>query len=375
MNIILLDALIGNDYSVCLANALKDEGIDLTFVVPSNREFKSRYDFKVKKWMPSKDQSQSIISKLFAYPVFLMKATGLILGNRNTVVHFQFFRFKTDIFFLIFLSLMGVKTVYTAHNVFPHEKKKTDKILNYLLYKSARRIIIHSETIKKKLLDNFRLNPRKISVVPHGNFDIYIPENLPSQNESRKIFNLTPDNKVLLFFGYIKEYKGLDLLLKAFRILTERGNDIHLIVAGFPETKKLWEGYAEIIDSIRNKQKIILNLNFIPSNEIALYFSAADFVVLPYKRIDHSGIIHLAYSFSKPVIATSVGDFCENIEEGKSGYLVDSQDEQALASKIEIAFQNRKRIPEMNDYIKLLNRTKYSWKEAARKTVKVYESI
>ncbi len=375
MKIILLDALIGNDYSICLANALKNQSVELTFIVPSNREFKSTYDFKVKKWMPSKDQSQSIISKIFAYPVFLLKTTGLILSNKNTVVHYQFFRFKSDILFILFLSLIGVKTVYTAHNIFPHEKKKSDRIWNYILYKSARRIIIHSETLKKKLLDNFHLNPRKITVVPHGNFDIYIPENLPSQNEARKFFNLAPDNKVLLFFGYIKEYKGLDLLLKAFRILSERDNDINLIVAGFPATEKLWEGYAKIIDTIKEKEKIILNLNFIPSEKIALYFSASDFVVLPYKRIDHSGIIHLAYSFSKPVIATMVGDFSENIEEGKSGYLVDSQDEQVLASKIETAFMNKNKISEMNEYITLLNRTKYSWKEAAKKTVKVYESI
>ncbi len=375
MKLVLIDALIGNDYSVCLAEALNAEGIELFFICPSNRKFKSSYNFTIYKWMPSKDPGETTLSKLISYPVFLFKTVRLIRKFKNTIVHFQFFRFKTDIFFLAFLSLIGAKTVYTAHNIFPHERKKSDLWLNYILYKSAGRIIVHSETIKKKLLSNFNIKPEKTTVVPHGNFDIYLPQQLPTQCEARQIFNLTAGDKVLLFFGYIKEYKGLDLLLKSFKMLNAENSDIKLIIAGYPATRKLWESYNEIIDSIKNKSNIILKLNFIPAEEIASYFLAADFVVLPYKRIDHSGIVHLAYSFNTPVIATNVGDFSEIIENEKSGYIVKPDDIQDLAVKIETAFAQKYKTIDMTNYIKQLNRTRYSWEEAAKKSIRVYESF
>lgn len=375
MNIILIDSLIGNDYTICLADALNNEGVKVTLITPSNREIKSSADFNVKKWIPSKDPAESSISKLAAYPVFLLKTLILVYRQKQPVIHFQFFRFKTDIFFLVLLSLLGRKTVYTAHNIFPHERKNSDLWLNYILYKFAWRIILHSETVQRKLLDNFNINPAKTAIVPHGNFDIYKPSELPTQNEAREYFNLNSGDKVLLFFGYIKEYKGLDLLLKAFKLLSEEGQAIKLLIAGYPATKKLWESYSQIIEEIRDKSNIILRLEFIPSSDVALYFSAADYVVLPYKRIDHSGIIHLAYSFNKPVIATMVGDFQESIDEGKSGFLVNSQDEKDLAITIKKALENYDNISDMGEYISFLNRTRYSWEEAAKKTIKVYEGI
>ena len=375
MNLILIDALIGNDYSVCLATALYEQGINLTFIIPSNRNFKVHYGFHIKKWIPSKNKGDNNIFKAFIYIIYLLKTTLLILSKKNTIVHFQFFRFKTDILFILFLRLLNVRVIYTAHNILPHERKKIDYLLYLILYKFVNNIIVHSDLTKTKLLNGFNITQKKVVVIPHGNFDIYIPKNILTVAEARKYFNLNTADKVLLFFGYIKEYKGLDLLLDAYKILLEKHKDIILMIAGFPATKQLLKKYKSKIDSMCVKNKIILEFSFIPSEEVGKYFISADYIVLPYKRIDHSGIVHLAYSFNKPIIATKVGDFEESIEDGRSGFLVNSQKPEDFASKIIYAFEDKNKIANMSRYISSLNETKYSWNEIAKKTINVYEKF
>ncbi len=375
MNSILIDALIGNDYTICLADALFTQGIKVTLIVPSNRVFKINHHFESKRWMPSKDRSDSHLSKIINYLCFIVKTTLFIFKyKKGIIVHFQFFRFKIDIFFLLFLRLCNIKIVYTAHNVLPHEQKKIDQILFRILYKGVCKIITHSAITKKSLISRFNISQDKVSIIPHGNFDIYLPQKLISMEEARKALNINVKANVLLFFGYIREYKGLDLLLDAFNLLLKKNEDITLVIAGFPATKQLSERYTYRLNNFP-KHSIIANLNFIPSEDVAKYFLAADYVILPYKKIDHSGIVHLAYTFGKPIIATQVGDFEETIEEGRTGFLVNSQNAEELANTIIHAFKNKCDISRMHEYILTLNKTKYSWEEIAKQTLAVYKSL
>ncbi|MCZ6702330.1 MAG: glycosyltransferase family 4 protein [Ignavibacteria bacterium] len=375
MKVILVDSLIGNDYTLCLASSLQNEGLDIIFIVPANRKFNNENNFIIKRWSPSKDRKDSKLLKLFKYFEYLFKLFVFIINNRDTVIHFQFFRFKFDILFFIFLRFFNVKLVHTAHDVLPHETKKIDYLLNYFLYKASRKIIVHSSYIKNKLISIFNINQGKIEIVPHGNFDIYKSSSPISIEEAKKELNLSPADKVILFFGFIREYKGLDILLDSYSLVHQKNPEIKFIIAGAIASKSLTQLYEKKISTFQKDGSLITIFNYIPSDKVATYFTAADFVVLPYKDIDHSGIVHLAYSFEIPIIATNVGDFSETIEEGKSGYLVEKNDPNALADTIIEAFNNDELKLNMKNYINELNKNKYSWDNIARKTIEVYKEV
>lgn len=375
MKVILVDSLIGNDYTLCLASSLQNEGLDIIFIVPANRKFNKENNFIIKRWSPSKDKKDSNLLKLFKYFEYLFKLFFYILKNKDAAVHFQFFRFKFDILFFVLLRLFNVKLVHTAHDVLPHEEKKIDYLLNYFLYRASRKIIVHSSYIKNKLISIFNVNQEKVEIVPHGNFDIYQSTSPLSNEEAKKEFNLLPADNVILFFGFIREYKGLDILLDSYSIVHKKNPDIKFIIAGAIASKSLAQLYKNKISTFQRDGSLITNFNYIPSDKVATYFTAADFVVLPYKDIDHSGIVHLAYSFEIPIIATNVGDFAETIEEGKSGYLVKKNDPDALANAIIYASNNIELKLNMKNYIKELNKNKYSWDEIARKTIEIYKKV
>ena len=168
MKIIMMDPLIGNEYVALLSSGLSKAGVDLTLIVPENRELTIPHSFVVKKWSPPKGGSSSKVIKLFKYIEYLFRVFILIMSDKPQVVHYHFFRRKSEILFYLLLNVLGVKLVYTAHNILPHELKKIDYILTYLVIKSSRRIIVHSNYIKDKISSIFNIDPDKIRVIPHG---------------------------------------------------------------------------------------------------------------------------------------------------------------------------------------------------------------
>lgn len=373
--IVMIDSLIGNDYTLCLSLGLKRSGIKLELIVPENREFDLTVPFEVKKWAPAKNDSYGKTIKTVKYLRYLIRVFFYSVINKNNIIHFQFFRRRSDTVLFYIMSLFGVKLIYTAHNVLPHEKTRRDKYLQYLVYRGADAIIVHSSFIKEKLLKSFDVDRNKIYVIPHGNFDIYIPEKRISKKEARRRLGISSEDKVLLFFGFIREYKGLDLLIESFRILKDCDSSLKLLIAGNPVDETLKVKYLKQIERIAAGERIITHFGFVPSDKIQEYFESSDVVVLPYRNIDHSGIVHLAYSFCRPVIASAVGDFPETIENGKSGYVVAGNNPDNLSEVILQATKDIGKLKEMGEYAKKLNDTKYSWDDIGEKTKEVYKRI
>ncbi len=373
MKIIMVDASIGNDYSVCLCNGLYEKGMEVLLIVPSNKETGLTHKFRMLKWAPSKDKKESKIKKIISYLNYFRRMYKLIGSSNNCVVHYQFFRRRDEILFYLFLKVTGKKLFHTAHNVLPHSAKVYDFLLQKLVYKCSTGIIAHSNFIRNKIITDFNIVPEKIRVIPHGNFDFYLPMGNLSKAAARKRFSLNIRDKVLLFFGGIRDYKGLDTLLNAFNIIKNEDN-YKLIIAGAPQNKETEVKYESMIREITTNGKIHYNFSFISNEDVAAYFISSDVLVLPYKNIYHSGLIHLAYSFSKPVIASRVGDFEEVIEEDKSGILLDQNTPEDLASKIRVFFSDDQRAKKEEDISKL-NRSKYSWDNIANQTINFYEYL
>lgn len=378
MNVTILDAAVGNDYTVNLCAGLSAVGLKVSLITPENRVIDRPTDYAVLRWMPSKAARSSKAAKALQYVRYLLRVLVYAVKGipENQVLHFQFFR-RERIESALFpvLRLLGTNLVFTAHNVAPHEHVKWDYLLRLLVYRSAKAIIVHSEYIKKKLAHSFRVPEEKIKVVPHGDFDNFVPAEPVSKVEARARLGLPQGKDIALFFGYIREYKGLDLLLDAFELCRGHGDRLVLVIAGAPSTPELEERYQRRIAETLTEGAIVFRPNFIPSSEVAAYFLASDVVMLPYKEIDHSGVSHLAYSLGKPIIATKVGDFPEVIEEGLSGFLLEENSAQCLAETMLRAFSDRGRLEEMGSYARHLSETKYSILDAARQTMGVYEEV
>lgn len=369
----------GNEYALYICKELKKAGVNISLIVPEDNIDKEIFDFPFLPLCPTKAKNISKLNKMLRYYKYLLNIYKLIRKEEYDVVHFQFFRRRRieSLYFLI-LKLMGIKLAYTVHDISPLDESKLDHLFNLLVYKAADILIVHSNLNKKTLSEQTKLKEEKIMVMPHGDFDSYVPDRVISKSEARQIFELSQENNVILFFGAIKEYKGLDILSNSISLASKKINNLAFIIAGEAgdaETKKIVLKCRDILSRLPKNVKVIFHDEFIPINEVAKYFIASDIVVLPYRRVTHSGIPHLAFSFGRPIIASNVGDFQEIIEEGKNGFVLSSNTHENLSEKIIQAFSDKPRLEEMGKYARDFCATKYTWKNSAESLIPVYEKM
>lgn len=376
IKVLMLDSNVGNDYIIHLCNALKKNGIDISFVVPEDIIDNGTAHFLLLPIMPLKAKSMSKYEKFFKYYNYLLIVYKLIRKEKYDVVHFQFFRrIRVESIYFAILKLLGVRLAHTVHDVTPLNENKLDHLFNLLVYKTADVLFVHSNSNKRTLTQQIKLNEQKIKVVPHGDFDFLIPDKIPTKSQAREFFGLSQGDNVILFFGAIKEYKGLDILLNSLFIVAAKINNLAVIIAGRPDPVKLGLEYENIISKLPSKVKIIYHTQYIPDAEVVKYFIASDVAVLPYRRISHSGILNLSYSFGRPVIATNVGDFNEFVEEGKSGFVISSNSQENLSEKIIQAFSDKLELEEMGKYARHLSETKYTLKNHAELLKTIYKKM
>ena len=208
----------------------------------------------------------------------------------------------------------------------------------------------------------------KISNIHVGEYSL-LSKNI-SIEEARNILGIAENKKVILFFGYIRRYKGLDILLESVKILKEKHPEIFLIVAG--KDIEGFNKYQKIIDKFDIEDNILKRIEYIPVDETSIYFSAANVVVLPYRNIYQSGVVYLAYAHSKPVIVTNVGGLPDITEDGKSGYIVEPNNPEDLAGKIDKMFVSPSSLEKMGEYGYQMAKDKFSWEQAAEKTFNLY---
>ena len=250
----------------------------------------------------------------------------------------------------------NAKLIAVCHNIIPHEKRIGDKVLSKYFLKTIDYFIPLSDQVKKDLFlfvknPLYKLLPLPVFSLFGDKFD---------KAEAKKKLNLT-DKNILLFFGFIRDYKGLDVLIEAFSLVRKK-LDVKLIVAG--EFYEPEEKYLKLIKQHQLEEFIILKKDFIPTSEVKYYFSASDAVVLPYKSATQSGIVQVAVNFCMPVIATNVGGIGEVIEDGKTGFVVEKENPEKLAKAI-IKFYNEGKEKEFTDNMKSL-KEKYSWQNFVR---------
>lgn len=225
-----------------------------------------------------------------------------------------------------------IKIVYVCHNVTPHEESGTlDHRLAWVVLKRGDAFIVHSEQDRRKLLS---LLPK--ALVWRTNLPTYEEfQHLSAQNQSVEPLRteLQLDGKhVLLFFGFVRPYKGLEYLIQALPLALKQIPNIHLLVVGEFWGSKL--GYIRYAEQAGVLEHMTIIDEYVPNEVIGTYFDAADVVVLPYVSATQSAVVQLAFGFGKPVITTRVGGLHEVVQDGRNGLVVPPQNEEALAAAI-----------------------------------------
>lgn len=214
-----------------------------------------------------------------------------------------------------------------ADNVLPHEKRPGDRALTRFFLRSCDAFVTMSEQVMQDL--HGFLPGASVRLVRHPLYDNF--GEAVAASAARSILGIEPEGKILLFFGFIRRYKGLDLLLEAMGDPRIREAGIRLLIAGeFYESEKV---YQEQIDRLGIRQLLILHTGFIPDDQVKYYLSAADVVIQPYRHATQSGVTPLAYQFEKPMIVTDVGGLPAMVPDGKAGLVV-QPDPKALANGI-----------------------------------------
>jgi len=249
------------------------------------------------------------------------------------------------------------RVLFICDNVIPHERRPGDVLFTRYAFKQVDFFIVQSDAVERDLL---RLFPESVyRKVPHPVYDLFGEKKPKSEARSRVAVT---QNRVVLFFGYVRAYKGLMVLLEAMSSLQRRGaRDILLLVVGeFYEDES---SYRERVRDLGLESQVRFVSEYVPNEEVCWYFSAADVVVLPYRSATQSGIAQIAYHFDKPVIATDVGGLAEVVLDGETGFVVPPDDPEALADAI-IRFYAEEREAEFAENVRKEKR-KYSWARLA----------
>jgi glycosyltransferase involved in cell wall biosynthesis len=231
--------------------------------------------------------------------------------------------------------------------------------------------------MRKAIETDFDVSARNISVIPFG-INSTVPDTNLTPQEARRRLGLSGSQKVVLFFGNIAPYKGLEYLVEAMVSLSSSAPDYRLIIAGQPKNcVTYWQAIRRRIQSTELRSCVIERIEYVPDAETEIYFKAADVFVLPYVYIFQSGVLFLGYNFGLPVIASDVGSLREDIVEKKTGFVCKPRDSNDLAETIEIYFSSELyrhldvRRQEIRDYAK----EKYSWTKAGNMTRGVYRDL
>ncbi len=263
-------------------------------------------------------------------PYFHIKIYKLIRRENPEIIHITS---SHPFSLIIFFYLTNYIKITTIHNVVPHKGEAGFFTMRFFYFINlcelyfSNGVIVHGNRIKTRILELFgNIWDEKIVTIPHGNYSFFKKYSGFTKPTNQEVFNI-------LFFGRILDYKGLEYLIESEEDLSKSIPNLLITIAG--------EGNFDKYDKlIKNRQKFEVINRHIPDEEVGNLFEKSSIVVLPYIEGSQSGIIAIAYSFGKPVIATNVGSIPEIIEDGKTGYIIPIKDSKKLAERIIQIYSN-----------------------------------
>lgn len=385
LDVALLTGGIDRPYAYGLAMALVAKNVRLDVIgsdVVDSAEMHSTPNLKFFNLWPPRTAKKSPLAKLLRTLRHYRSLVAYAAKAKPHVFHILW-NSKIELLdrtlLMLYYKALGKKVILTAHNVNQARRDSRDSWLNRATlkfqYHFCDHIFVHTQKMKEELLADFGVSGRAVTVIRHPINDAFPNTALTAQEAKRKL-GLGNREKVILCFGRIKPYKGIEYLLSAVQKLASQDGSYRLIVAG--EVQKGNESYLDSLKQMMPGEldtgQVLLKTEFIPDADMEIYLKAADVLVLPYKDIFQSGVLFLGYSFGLPVVATDVGSFCEEIVEGKTGYLCKPGDSDDLAKTIEIYFGSDlyRNLATQRQQIKNHADTHHSWAAVADLTCAAY---
>jgi glycosyltransferase involved in cell wall biosynthesis len=382
--------LTGGDdrpYALGMASALKAQGIRTDFIASDKLDAPELHDSPFVEFLNLRgDQREDVsaprkVVRILRYYARLMWYAATAKPRVFHILWNNKFETFDRTLLMLYYRALGNRVVLTAHNVNAARRDGRDTWLNQaslrLQYSLCCHILVHTHLAKAELASEFGINETKVTVIPFGINDT-IPKTTLSSALARADLGLGVDDRVLLFFGQIAPYKGLEFLLEALGRPELVARNVKLIVAGKVKRghEQYWKGIEAAISSGQARERIIARIGFIPDDQVERYFKATDAVVLPYTAIFQSGVPFLAYGFGVPVVATDVGALREDIIEEQTGYVCPPRDPAALADAIvkyfegDLYHQRHARRADIRAYAV----ERHSWDNVGRILRQVYEA-
>ncbi len=334
--------LIHYTYNLC--RALAERGHELTLVTGAGYELEGLAE------LPAGVRLVKAIGRFTARPRPSWPGFALRLARRAEAVLDAFRvaalarRLRPDVVhlhctnsvalvYLALFRLLGLRVAYTAHVVKPHEPMPFENVVYGWIHRLSRLVIAHCEVDRRRLVDELAVDPARIVVIPHGEYGFFERgRTLPERAAARAELGLEQHEEVALFFGYIREYKGLDLLLDVWPAVVEARPRARLVIAGDPV--RLPPARRQELERQADRLGAVHRFAYVPFSAVPGYFAAADALVMPYRSLSQSGVLYLALSLGMPVVATRVGALPEVLSDGDSALLVPPESTAALTAAV-----------------------------------------
>jgi glycosyltransferase involved in cell wall biosynthesis len=301
-----------------------------------------------------------------------MLRTAAVTGER--ICHYQVFNdLIPELTAISLMKLFGKKVVLTVHDVNSlAETGALKKRLTGMAYRLADRIIVHNGPSRKEL-EGLGVPSARTSVIPHGHY-LDTMGKIPSPSQARRALGIDDSAKVVLFFGQIKDAKGLDLLIEALPEVARAIPDVVLLIAGRPWRTE-FAGYDALIDRLGVRGRCKLHIGFVPDKQVADYYSAADVIALPYRRIYQSGVLIMAMTYERPVVVSDLPGMTEIVTDGVNGYVFKEGLSEDLAGVLVRVLRDESGRARIARRAYELVRDNHDWAKIGARTREVYRAL
>ena len=376
-------------YAIPLTVALSQRGVDVEVV--GSDEFVESQEFREAgvrfinahgDVRPGKPLYKKVLRVLRGYV-----AIAAYAATADTEIFHILWHNKFKLFDRIVLTgyyrILGKRLIFTAHNVDIDERDGkssfASRVSLRLMYRMMDHIFVHTHKMKMQLEHGFQVPADKITVIPFG-MNTVPPDTRLTRDEARRRLNIGSDDNIVLFFGNIAAYKGVEYLIDALNVLKTQGTDVKVIVAGDVKgraARPYWQSITRRIEELELVPLVRTEIRRIADDEIEVFFKAADVCVLPYVYISQTGVLFLSYRYGIPAVVTDAGSMKEDVVEGRTGFVCRSSDAVDLARALSACLRSHLLADRERTRQDIVNfaEARYSWESITATIARVYDAV